>query len=68
MRVIKDGRSENRPKQIHCRKCKSVLEVEPKDIARKSYDQRDGNAYIFRCAVCTTEIWIDMHVTGWQGI
>lgn len=68
MKIIKNGKQDNKPVHINCFTCKSTLEVEPSDIVRKSYDQRDGNAYIFRCPVCGREIYIDMSVTRWNGI
>lgn len=69
MKIIKNGLAENKPATIHCvHGCKSVLQVEPKDIKRKSHDQRDGSAYIFECAVCKKDIWVDMSTIGWNGV
>lgn len=68
MKVIKDGRSENLPKQISCHYCASSLEVEPSDIIHKHYDQRDGNSFEFKCGVCGRAIFVDMSILGWKGV
>lgn len=68
MKLIKDGRSENKPVQVICGRCKSVLEVVPADVKRKHYDQRDGNCYEFVCMICTSSIHVDMKHTKWNGI
>lgn len=68
MRIIKDGRQENKPIQIKCYNCNSQLEVEPSDIVHKHYDQRDGNSYEFKCAVCHRSIYFDMSFCKWNGI
>lgn len=69
MKILINRLKENKPKTIICvRGCMSVLEVEPKDIKRKSHDQRDGSAYVFECAVCKKDIWIDMSTIRWNGV
>lgn len=65
MKVIKDSsKKKNQPVQIDCNHCHSVLEVTPSDI-KKSISDRDGNANIFKCAVCHRDIWVDISVTNW---
>ncbi len=68
MKILKNGKQDNNPVQIRCYTCKSQLEVEPNDILRKQFDQRDGDAYIFKCPVCGREIYVDMSVCKWNGI
>jgi hypothetical protein len=67
MKILKNGKQDNKPVQINCGACKSLLEVEPNDILRKQFD-RDGDAYVFRCAVCGRDIYVDMSVCRWNGI
>jgi DNA-binding Xre family transcriptional regulator len=68
MKILKNGKQDNKPVQINCYTCKSKLEVEPSDIIRSHFDQRDGNSYEFRCAVCGRGIYVDMSVCKWNGI
>jgi hypothetical protein len=67
MKVIKNNRKYNKPKQpvqISCNHCSSELEVLPSDI-KDTIQDRDGNAHIFKCAVCFYDIYVDVSVTNW---
>lgn len=52
------------PLVIHCNSCSVKLEVEKSDVVRTSYDQRDGDADIVVCPLCSHEIWIS--VSSWK--
>jgi uncharacterized protein with PIN domain len=68
MKILKNGKQDNKPVQINCSHCKSQLEVEPSDIVRSVDDQRDGSFYEFKCAVCGRSIYAGMSVCRWNGI
>lgn len=48
MKIIKRGNKEDRPKQVDCTRCGSVLEYTSKDTEN---DWREGGKYI-ECPVC----------------
>lgn len=45
--------------------CGAVLEVTPNDIIMRDAD-RDGSFYIFKCAYCNKDIFIDTKVINWN--
>lgn len=52
------------PLVVNCNGCSTKLEVEKSDVKRTSHDQRDGDADIVICPVCSREIWIS--ISRWQ--
>lgn len=45
-----------------CQTCNTRLELEMEDFSRTVYDQRDGDAAIFKCPTCGRENWVDLHI------
>jgi len=43
--------------RFECSGCKSLLEVDDKDLAFVS-DPHEGDAYVFKCCVCQEENWV----------
>lgn len=65
MKVLRDGRQDNKPVQIQCTRCRSLLEVERSDIINVHSDQRDGTTYTFTCGVCKSTIYMDSGKFNW---
>lgn len=58
MKVIKRSpRSGTKTKRFECDHCEAVLEVGGKDLVFRA-DERDGNAYVFKCPECGEENWV----------
>lgn len=68
MKVITNNLTKaNKPYRLTCKRCQSVLEVEPSDIvSRYSGDQREPQpCLIFKCAPCGERLWVTESLTGW---
>lgn len=65
MKVLRDGRQDNKPVQIQCTRCRSLLEVERSDLINVSSDYRDGTTYQFRCGVCQQGIYLNSSKFNW---
>lgn len=61
MKVIRKGPPQSLPVEIDCLNCESLLEVSKEDAHRKDSD-RDGAALVFRCPVCSSDVWISLSV------
>jgi RNase P subunit RPR2 len=48
---------------MHCRKCRTTVTFEQRE-GRIVHDQRDGDAIVFDCPVCHTELW---HHADYRG-
>lgn len=59
MKTIKPPNKKGATYRFSCRGCGAVLEAEPND-GRLVGDQRDGDAYVFRCPHCAAEAWISV--------
>lgn len=70
MKIILRRKPENKPKQIVCLHCTSILEVETRDILRRERPvyQREYNQLVFKCPVCENETTASNTNLGWQGI
>ena len=60
MKILKEGDlPEQKQYQWDCRTCNSeILAIQSE--GRIVYDQRDGNAVVFKCPVCNQENWIKL--------
>lgn len=62
MRVLEMGKAPDDPNteyQCRCTHCKTLFAFR-RDEARKSFDQRDGDALVINCPTCKREAWIDV--------
>jgi len=60
MRIVSSPDPKSYSRQCTCGTCHSVLEVGIADFHRTVYDQRDGDATVFRCPVCQSDNWIGL--------
>lgn len=56
--VLKKGHALNPKVDVQCTNCAAQLRYD-KSEGRRVSDQRDGDAYVFKCPECHHDNWID---------
>lgn len=66
MKIISKGGPPLKRYAFTCRKCKTIATAD-RDEGRYVEDQRDGDAIVFKCPVCSNECWVNynLHSGGW---